>query len=161
MSGWWEQFVAEIMEGLPDVSQVERVIVRLTAAAALGAIVGIERERAGKSAGVRTHMLVSLATALYVVAALESGMAAADLSRVIQGLTAGIGFIGAGAILKLTDEREITGLTTAAGIWMTAAIGVAVGLGRWGTATISVALTMIILSAVSRITTRLRGSHRD
>ncbi len=84
-----------------------------------------------------------------------------EVSRVIQGLAAGIGFIGAGAILKLTDEREITGLTTAAGIWMTAAVGVAVGLGRWGSATISVILTVLILTIVGRITERLKPHTQE
>jgi putative Mg2+ transporter-C (MgtC) family protein len=68
------------------------------------------------------------------------------LSRVIQGIVTGIGFIGAGTILKLTDRREIQGLTTAAGLWMTAAIGVAVGLGALGIAVIATVLTVIVLS---------------
>lgn len=131
-------FLEELTTGLPDAAQMARIIIRLTAAALLGAVVGIQRERVGKSAGVRTHMLVALGSALFVIASLESGMSPGDLSRVIQGIAAGIGFIGAGAILKLTQEREITGLTTAAGIWMTAAVGVAVGLGRWGSAALGV-----------------------
>ena len=110
------EFLEELIAGLPDLGQIERVIIRLLAAALLGAMVGIERERAGKSAGVRTHMLVSMGAALFVLACSESGMSLSDLSRVIQGLTAGIGFIGGGAILKLTEEREVEGLTTAAGI---------------------------------------------
>jgi len=73
------------------------------------------------------------------------------VSRVIQGLTAGIGFIGAGAILKLTTEREIQGLTTAAGIWMTAAIGVSVGLGLLGLALIATVLTFIVLGVLGKI----------
>jgi putative Mg2+ transporter-C (MgtC) family protein len=148
----WNDFVNELLTGWPDATQVERILLRLTAAAVLGAFVGYERESAGKAAGVRTHMLVALATTLFIVASLEFGMSAADISRVVQGLAAGIGFLGAGAILKLADEREITGLTTAAGIWMTAAVGVAVGLGRWGTAVISVALTLVILRIVGRFT---------
>ncbi len=145
-------FLEELTTGLPDATQMARIIIRLIAAALLGAVVGIQRERMGKSAGVRTHMLVALGTALFVIAALESGMSPSDMSRVIQGIAAGIGFIGAGAILKLTKEREITGLTTAAGIWMTAAVGVAVGLGRWGSAALGVILTWIILSIVGQIT---------
>ena len=73
------------------------------------------------------------------------------MSRVIQGVAAGIGFIGAGAILKVTSEREIQGLTTAAGIWMTAAIGLAAGLGRLGLAAIGVALAWIILAIINRL----------
>ena len=82
-------------------------------------------------------------------------MSPSDLSRVIQGTAAGIGYIGAGAILKLTQEREITGLTTAAGIWMTAAVGAAVGLGRWDSAALGGILTWIILSFVGQITHRM------
>ena len=84
-------------------------------------------------------------------------MSPSDLSHVIQGTAAGIGYIGAGAILKLTQEREITGLTTAAGIWMTAAVGAAVGLGRWDSAALGGILTWIILilSIVGQITHRM------
>jgi putative Mg2+ transporter-C (MgtC) family protein len=132
-----------------------RVVIRLLAAALFGAIVGIQRERAGKPAGVRTHMLVALGAALFVISGQESGMDSADISRVVQGLATGIGFIGGGAILKLTAQREVEGLTTAAGIWMTAAVGVAAGLGRWGTAGLGVVLTWIILSIIGEITHRL------
>jgi putative Mg2+ transporter-C (MgtC) family protein len=97
-----------------------------------GAVIGIQRERAGKPAGVRTHMLVSSGAAVFILASGEFGMNPDSISRVIQGLVTGIGFLGAGAILKLYDRRAVEGLTTAAGIWMTAALGVAVGLGRFG-----------------------------
>lgn len=73
------------------------------------------------------------------------------LSRVIQGIVTGIGFIGAGSILKLSEEREVQGLTTAAGVWMTAAVGVAVGLGSLGVALLSTLFTLIILSFASRV----------
>ncbi|HET7157674.1 MAG TPA: MgtC/SapB family protein, partial [Burkholderiales bacterium] len=106
-----EAFVTDLNAGLPDADQFVRVLIRMTAAALLGAVVGFERERAGKAAGLRTHMLVSLGTALFVIASLEAGMSVGDLSRVIQGLTTGIGFIGAGAILKLADKQDIKGLT--------------------------------------------------
>jgi putative Mg2+ transporter-C (MgtC) family protein len=148
-----QEFLDELVAGWPDAHQAARVVIRLTFAALLGSLIGMEREHAGKSAGVKTHMLVALATALFVVASLEAGMAEAEVSRVIQGLAAGIGFIGAGAILKRADEHEITGLTTAATVWMTAAIGVAVGLGRWGSAAVSVVMTLLILFAVARLTT--------
>ncbi len=145
----------ELTTGLPDAAQMARVIIRLIAAVLLGAVVGIQRERAGKSAGVRTHMLVAMGATLFVIACLEFGMSASDLSRVIQGLATGIGFIGGGAILKLTEEREVEGLTTAAGIWLTAGVGVAAGLGRWGSAALGVVLTLIILSIIGQITYRM------
>jgi putative Mg2+ transporter-C (MgtC) family protein len=147
-------FIAEFTSGLPTAEQFAQVVVRLLAAALLGGIVGYERERAGRPAGLRTHMLVSLGAALFVIAGDEFGMDSADLSRVIQGIATGIGFIGGGAILKLAAEREIKGLTTAAGIWMTAAVGVAAGLGRWGSAGIGVLLTWIILSILYKFEKR-------
>ena len=136
----------ELMGGLPDRRQLAYVLIRVIAATLLGAIVGLQRERAGKPAGLRTHMLVSLGTAVVVLAGSGAGMNTDGLSRVIQGIVTGIGFVGAGAILKLTDQREIQGLTTAAGLWITAAIGVAVGLGALGLAVIGTVLTVIVLA---------------
>lgn len=156
-----ETILKEITAGLPDGVQIARVIIRLLAAALLGAVVGIQRERAGKPAGLRTHMLVSLGSAMFIIACIEANMSAADLSRVIQGLATGIGFIGGGAILKLTDEREITGLTTAAGIWLTAAVGVGVGLGRLGSAALGVALTWIILALLGQIEIRAESRAKS
>lgn len=146
-----ETFLNELVSGLPSGEQAFRVFIRLLVATLLGAVVGYERERTGKSAGLRTHMLVAVSSALFVLAPLEAGMSASDVSRIIQGIVTGIGFIGAGAILKVTSDREIQGLTTAAGIWMTAAVGLAAGLGRLGLAAIGVALAWIILYIVARI----------
>jgi putative Mg2+ transporter-C (MgtC) family protein len=122
------------------------VLIRLIAATLLGAVVGFQRERAGKPAGLRTHILVSLGTSVFVLACSGVGMSLDGLSRVIQGIVTGIGFIGAGSILKLNEERDIQGLTTAAGVWMTAAIGVAVGLGSLGVALLSTVFTLIVLA---------------
>jgi len=127
----------------------------LVVAMLLGGVVGIQREWTGKPAGLRTHMLVALGAALFVLGPVEAGMTSADLSRVIQGLATGIGFIGGGAILKLSEERDIRGLTSAAGIWMTAAMGVAVGLGRIGMALLSALLTWFILAVVGKIEHRI------
>jgi putative Mg2+ transporter-C (MgtC) family protein len=91
---------------------------------------------------------------VFVIAPLEVGMSPSDLSRIIQGVAAGIGFLGAGTILKRSEEREVQGLTTAAGIWLTAAIGIAAGLGRIGLAIICVALAWIILAVMARLDTR-------
>ena len=74
-----------------------------------------------------------------------------ELSRVIQGMATGIGFPGGGAILKLSAEREISGLTTAAGIWLTAGVGVTVGLGHWGLASIGALLTWLILAVLFKL----------
>jgi len=151
----WE----ELFSGLTDTRMLVRIIIRLLAAMLFGAVVGFQRERTGKPAGLRTHMLVSVGSALFVLAPIESGMNLDGLSRVIQGLATGIGFIGGGAILKLQEQREIEGLTSAAGIWMTAAIGVAVGLGRIPLALMSVILTLIILTLFSRIESRINEDH--
>jgi putative Mg2+ transporter-C (MgtC) family protein len=91
-----------------------RVFLRMTLAALLGGLVGLEREMTGKAAGLRTHMLVSLGAAMFVLTPLEVGMGVGDLSRVIQGVVTGVGFLGAGAILKRDEEGKIHGLTTAA-----------------------------------------------
>ena len=125
----WEVEVDDLFH-LPDVEQMLRVFVRLILAALLGGLLGAERQRAGKAAGLRTHMLVALGAAVFVLFPTEAGMGMADLSRVIQGVATGIGFIGAGTILKRTDPEEIQGLTTAANIWLTAAVGLAVGAGQ-------------------------------
>jgi putative Mg2+ transporter-C (MgtC) family protein len=151
MDIFWE----ELAKGLPDSRQLLRVIIRLIAATLLGALVGFEREKAGKPAGLRTHILVCLGTAVFVLGASGVGMTEDGLSRVIQGIVTGIGFLGAGSILKLSEERDIQGLTTAAGIWMTAAIGVAVGLGSLGLALLGSVLTLIILALMGRLESRI------
>jgi putative Mg2+ transporter-C (MgtC) family protein len=143
----------EMVSGLPDLRQMVSLVSRLLTAMILGALVGAQRESIGKPAGLRTHMLVAMGSALFVLAPLEAGMELDGISRVIQGIVTGIGFIGAGAILKLQEKREIEGLTTAAGIWMTAAIGIAAGLGRWGLALVSTVLTWITLSVIGKIET--------
>jgi len=131
---------------MADRGHLAIVLLRTITAVILGGIVGVQREKVGKPAGLRTHMLVSLGTAVVVLSCQGVGMEMDGLSRVIQGIVTGIGFVGAGTILKLTDQREIQGLTTATGLWMTAAIGVAVGLGALGIAVIATLLTVIVLS---------------
>lgn len=144
----------ELSHGLPNRHELAVVIVRMIAAIVLGAIVGFEREKAGKPAGLRTHILVSLGTTVVVLACYGSGMGEDALSRVIQGIVTGIGFIGAGSILKVEEQRDIKGLTTAAGLWMTAAIGISVGLGSLGVAIIATLLTLIILALAGWVEAR-------
>ena len=146
-----QSFLDELANGVPDADALARIVVRLVLAALLGAVVGIQRERVGKPAGLRTHMLVSVGAALFVLACLEAGMSPNELSRVIQGMATGIGLLGGGAILKLSAEREISGLTTAAGIWLTAGVGVTVGLGHWGLASIGALLTWLILAVLFKL----------
>ena len=141
----------ELAAGFSHVEAMIRLSVRLIVAMIFGAVIGIQRERAGKPAGLRTHMMVALGAAVFVIASGEFGMNPDSISRVIQGLVTGIGFLGAGAILKLYDRRAVEGLTTAAGIWMTAALGVAVGLGRFGLALVATLLAWMTLSVVRQL----------
>jgi putative Mg2+ transporter-C (MgtC) family protein len=141
----------ELGASMPSMHEMVRVIVRLLAALAVGALIGYDRERVGKAAGLRTHMLVSMGTALFVISALEFGMREDAVSRVIQGLVTGIGFLGAGVIMKIHEEREIRGLTTAAGVWMTAAASIAIGLGQIGIGVTAALLAWTVLAALSKL----------
>lgn len=141
MNIFWEELTA----GIPETRQFIQVIIRLSAAALLGSIIGLQRERVGKPAGFRTHILVMLGTTVFTLSGATYGMNTDGISRVVQGIITGIGFIGAGSILKQRDELKIKGLTTAAGIWMTTAIGVAIGLGFLGLAIIATVLLLVVL----------------
>ncbi|MDR7331307.1 MgtC/SapB family protein [Roseateles asaccharophilus] len=141
---------------VPDAEQVTRILTRLLLAAVLGGLLGYERESKGKAAGIRTHMLVALGAAMFVLVPELDGMQVADMSRVIQGIVTGIGFLGAGAIIKRASEEDVQGLTTAAGIWMTAAIGVACGLGRETTAVLAALLALGVLAVVPHLVDRKR-----
>jgi putative Mg2+ transporter-C (MgtC) family protein len=143
-----ERVIATLSAEFSDFSQLEaitRTSMRLVLAVVLGGLLGYEREVAGKAAGVRTHMLVTLGTALFVMAIEQDGASDAAVSRVIQGIAAGIGFICAGTILKGRDMADVQGLTTAGGLWLATAIGVTVGLGRGGTAIVATVLALLIL----------------
>ena len=149
-----DAFLNELHAGWLTTDELARVVVRLTAAMLAGAVAGINRERVGKAAGLRTHMLVSLGCAAFIVGAEISGMPPTDVSRVIQGLAAGIGFLGGGAILKSAEDKEIRGLTTAAGIWMTAGAGIAIGMGELAVGFIAIGFAWIVLSLLARAETR-------
>jgi putative Mg2+ transporter-C (MgtC) family protein len=146
-----DMILEELVSGLPDPRQMASLVTRMVIAMILGAAIGAQRESSGKPAGLRTHMLVAIGGALFVLGPVQSGMDLDGVSRVIQGIVTGIGFIGGGAILKLQEQRAIEGLTTAAGIWITAAVGIAAGLGRWGLAVVSTILAWVTLSLVGRI----------
>ena len=147
---WQEIWITVLSEfsDTPDATQITRITLRLLVAAALGGLLGYEREKQGKSAGVRTHMLVAIGAALFVLIPQQAGASTADLTRVLQGLIAGVGFLGAGTIILGTKQVETRGLTTAAGIWVTAAIGVAAGMGRESTAVLSTLVALFVLSVV-------------
>jgi len=151
----WEAISAELASNWPDASGHARAGIGLLLAGLLGALVGLQGELTGKVARSRAHTLVSLGTASVVVVAIGAGMPADALSRVVQGLVTGIGFIGAGAILKRSEQREIVGLTTAAGPWMTAALGVIAGLGQYAVALPASLLALFVLGAMQKFDSRL------
>jgi putative Mg2+ transporter-C (MgtC) family protein len=152
--------LAELRAGLLTGEETARVIVRLLTALVAGGLAGIDRERLGKAAGLRTHILVSVGAALFVLTAELAGMTA-QISAVIQGIAVGIGFIGGGAILKSAEDREIRGLTTAAGIWLTAAAGIAAGLGRLTLALVAGLLALAILNVLHRAEQAMGTSHSN
>lgn len=164
MSSVWQQisstFVAEFSD-LKDVSEITTLVIRLLMAALLGGILGFEREQRGKAAGIKTHMLVAIGSALFVLIPQQAGLSEAELSRVVQGIIAGIGFLGAGSILKGHDEKDLKGLTTAAGIWLTAAIGVAAGLGRESSAILCTILALAILLLMPKVIDRLEEKEKQ
>ena len=129
----------------------QEISIRLGSAALVGAALGLNRELKNKPAGLRTNALVSLGAALLILATAGTavGLAKSEeadvISRVIQGIITGIGFLGAGVILRDTDGTQVHGITTAASIWITAALGVVCGVGLWPIALVGVAMTLIIL----------------
>ncbi|CAM4082142.1 Protein MgtC [Bordetella tumbae] len=145
----WLTVVSEFSD-IADIKEATVIVLRLGLAVILGAAIGYEREMKGKDAGLRTHMLVSLGAAIFVLVPSASGMQVADMSRVMQGVIAGVGFLGAGAILKQENDRVVKGLTTAASIWIVAAIGVAAGYGREATAVASTLIALFVLAVVNR-----------
>jgi putative Mg2+ transporter-C (MgtC) family protein len=118
------------------------MILRLLLASLLGAAIGFQRERTGKPAGLRTHMLICIGAAIFTLVGAYAFGGTVDPSRIAAGVVSGIGFIGAGAIIFRTADGYIAGLTTAASIWVVAGIGVAVGSGLY---LVSVAATIIVL----------------
>lgn len=138
------------METMPEVEAG----LRLVCAAVLGGVLGLNRELRGKPAGLRTHALVCLASALLVLEAIErtpdpslAPQVRADaVSRTVQGILTGIGFLGGGVILREPASRRIHGLTTAATIWLAAALGILCGAGLWAGAVVGLGLTLAILT---------------
>lgn len=140
--------LAQLLDGLWDPQRTVSALLRVLVGLCCGALIGYQREQVGKAAGLRTHIIVAGGAAVAVAAAFESGLGDDALSRVIQGLLTGVGFLGAGAILKLREARDVRGLTTAAGIWMTCTIGVAAGLGRFAIAALATAATWYVLNSI-------------
>lgn len=136
-----------------DLQEFGNVATRLIVAIFFGGVLGIERELHGQWAGLRTHMMVSLGAAMFTIAALTT--APNDLNevtRVIQGIAAGIGFLGAGTILKRSSQVEVKGLTTASSIWLAAALGTVAGLGEYALAAASGLVSLAILALLRPLT---------
>lgn len=143
------------------------IVLRLGAATVIGCALGLNREIRGKPAGMRTHALVALGTALVtltgmVLAGQNGQFDSNSVSRVIQGIVAGIGFLGGGTILKSDTGEQISGLTTAASLWVVACLGIACGAGLWAMALVALGLALFVLVAgekVERVLHRLLGSR--
>jgi putative Mg2+ transporter-C (MgtC) family protein len=141
------------------------ILIRLFFAAGLGGAIGLNREWEQKPAGLRTHALVGLGSALFALVGLALALEGPEQdltapSRILQGLVAGVGFIGGGAILRREQSGSVEGLTTATSIWIVAAVGVATGVGMWRSALASVTIALVILTAgesIDRVLRRLRG----
>jgi putative Mg2+ transporter-C (MgtC) family protein len=138
------------LDPLQHIGGAREVLARLGVATLIGGVIGLNRDLRGKPAGVRTHSLVALGAALLTVLSLELGwmgdaLDRSAVSRTIQGLITGIGFLGAGVILRNESQQVIHGLTTAASIWLVSCFGIACGLGQWITALAAVGLTLLVL----------------
>jgi putative Mg2+ transporter-C (MgtC) family protein len=136
------------MSSAPPLVDLSDVTLRLVAAVVVGMVIGLDREWRGKTVGIRTLALVSLGSGLVCLATVHYatlGNQPDAVSRVIQGVMTGIGFLGAGAILKGPDQQQAHGLTTAATVWVTAALGIACALATWSIVFIGVGLTLIVL----------------
>lgn len=155
-----ETFWADVGFTEPDWVQWARIAVRLAVAVLLAGLVGLERELKGEHAGLRTHMLVSLGAALFTLVPLEMA-SEVDIGELVKGIASGIGFLGAGAILKMTRDAEIHGLTTAASIWATAAIGLAAGAGWIGAALIATVFCWTILRVLRAVDDYLERRRRS
>jgi len=137
------------------------ILCRLLLAALLGGLIGFERETGGKPAGMRTHALVCLGSALFMIISVSSpefasGTRTVDPGRIAAGVVTGVGFLGAGTILRAGGS--VRGLTTAASVWTVAAIGLAVGVGYYMTAAVATALSLVILHLPERFIRRVRSA---
>lgn len=138
----------------PD-AQLSTITLRMVAAVIIGCVIGLDRNMRGKPTGVKTLGLVALGSALVTMASMGfvvDSIAADDRSaRVIQGVVTGIGFLGAGVILQNGSEGRIRGLTTAASIWVTAALGIVCGLGAWSVALIATVIVLLLFTVGRKV----------
>ena len=156
----WTTLLGEFSD-IPNVATITRISLRMILAVLLGGMLGYERERKARSAGLRTHILVALGTSLFVFGPLQTGMEISDLSGVLQGLIQGIGFLGAGAIIVRRSQRTVQGLTTAANIWATSGVGMLVGLGLEATAVLATVMLLIILAVIPIVAPSIEPDTSD
>jgi putative Mg2+ transporter-C (MgtC) family protein len=139
------------------------IVLRVVVAAVVGGLIGLNRDLRGKPTGVRTLGLVGVGSALAVLVVSGSGDSAAA-SRVIQGIVTGIGFLGAGVIIRPMAKGRVHGLTTAASVWLTAALGAACGAGAWKVVVVGVAVAFVVLlfgRRLERLSERLLAGAPD
>ena len=135
------------MDALPPIPWIN-VAGRLSLAIVLSGLIGVDREFSQKAAGLRTNMLVALGAALFILVSIQSGLAESDttvVARTMQGVITGVGFVGAGSILR---EDRVRGLTSATAVWISAGVGIAAGLGLWQLSLLGTGLALIILRLV-------------
>ena len=143
-----------------SVNEWTNLVVKLSLSLLVGSLIGLNRQSENKPAGLRTHMLVTLGSTIFVMTSFPNNQEQVNhesMSRVIQGITTGVGFLGAGEIFRQSDVSQnrqnhikISGLTSAAAIWVSSALGVAIGAGLYPLALVSVLMTWITLSIIKR-----------
>jgi len=134
----------------------------LSFAGLLGGVLGLERQVHGRWVGFRTHMSVSMGAALFIQVALVAANAfLPDTTRAVQGIATGIGFIGAGTILKLADRLEVKGLTTASSVWLSAAVGTACGMKQFGMAVAGTLLAVVVLAILRPVEKWMSGRYGE
>ena len=137
---------------MAGLEQLSSILLRLLVATVLGGLLGAEREVHGRWAGFRTHMMVSMGAAMFIMLSMGiTSLSSTDLTRVVQGVATGIGFLGAGTILKLSNKLEVRGLTTASSIWLAAAVGTAAGMGQYTLAIAGAAVAFVVLGLLRPI----------
>ena len=140
-----------------SVNEWTNLVVKLSLSLLVGSLIGLNRQSENKPAGLRTHMLVTLGSTIFVMSSFpidQEQVNYESMSRVIQGITTGVGFLGAGEIFRQSDVSQnhikISGLTSAAAIWVSSALGVAIGAGLYPLALVSVLMTWITLSIIKQ-----------
>lgn len=145
----WDQYLVLAVESQLNFSED---LTRIAVAALLGGVIGMEREWKGHWAGLRTHILVSTGCAIFIIAGMGIvGRESEAVTRVVQGIASGVGFLGAGTILKLDQKQQIKGLTTAGSIWLSAALGTAAGSGEYALAGAAAVVSLFVLGVLGPV----------